>query len=190
MLCKGPSHYRRYFMRSLGMRVFNIPYRLFIFSLTTASILGACIWIALYNLPILKALEERGEAAVAEVTWAGEPYWVFQRGNYSRIAWRQDMRYAYVTRAGDRIEDAKTMTKHAARNLRVGRTFDLVYLPDRPHIHNSSYGNGYADVGMIYALLALGAVCAFMIFYCWRQRPADWEGPKLWPPLSHLHLKY
>lgn len=172
------------------MRVFNIPYGLFIFGLTSFVLFGACIWIAFYNVPILNALEEHGEPAQGEVIWVGEPYWVFQRGNHSRIAWRQDMRYVYVTRAGQVIEDEKTFSKHGRSGLRVGITFDLTYLPNTPHIHHSDYGNGYGGWGMLYMLLGLGAVCSFMSFYYWRRCPDDWDGPRFWPPLSHLHLDW
>ncbi|MEM6634725.1 MAG: DUF3592 domain-containing protein [Pseudomonadota bacterium] len=164
------------------MRVFNVPYNLLLFAVTTVTILGACLWIVFVNVPILDELDARGERTQAEVIWVGEPYIVFQRGNYSRIGWRVDMRYAYRTRSGIRVEDKKTFVKQSAKYLAVGRKFDLVYLPDRPSVHNSAYGNGYAGTGTIYALLPMAAVCAFMTLHYWRRRPSDWEGPRLWPP--------
>lgn len=166
------------------MLIFNTPYRLFLFGCLTPLLIGGCFWIWLVSMPILGELEAKGETAQAEVTWVGEPYWVWGRSNYSRGGWRIDMRYHYETRDGLRVEDEKTFVKQNATNLRVGRTFDVVYLPDDPSVHDSNYGNGYAGLGMIYALLPMIAVCAFMTVFLWRRCPPDWTGPKLWPLIS------
>lgn len=165
------------------MWIFNIPYRLLLFAGLTVALIVVCFMIKFINMPILDALDERGHATQAEVIWVGEPYWVWQRGNYSRGGYRIDMRYAYVTRDGQRIEDEHTMVKQNARSLVVGRRFDLVYLPEDPVIHDSDYGNGYAGIGMIYALIPMIAVCAFMAVFFWWRLPPGWQGPKLWPPL-------
>ncbi|MEL6171051.1 MAG: DUF3592 domain-containing protein [Pseudomonadota bacterium] len=163
------------------MLVFNVPYRLLLFAILSVLLISLCFWIRFVNMPILEELDSRGETAKAEVIWVGEPYWVWQRGNYSRGGWRIDMRYAYRTLNGRLLKDTKTFVKQNAKNLRVGRTFDVVYLPSDPIIHNSKYGNGYAGLGMIYALIPMIAVCAFMTFFYWRKRPPNWQGPKLWP---------
>ncbi|MEM0948069.1 MAG: DUF3592 domain-containing protein [Pseudomonadota bacterium] len=166
------------------MLVFNTPYRLLLFTSVTLLLIGSCFWIRFVNMPILEELNARGLTAQAQVVWVGEPYRVLRRGNYSRTGWRIDMKYQYRTQSGVLIEDEKTFVKQNAKRLTVGRTFDVVYLPDAPAIHNSAYGNGYAGAGMIYALLPLIAVCAFMTMFYWRRRPAEWTGPKLWPPIA------
>ncbi|MEM9349124.1 MAG: DUF3592 domain-containing protein [Pseudomonadota bacterium] len=166
------------------MRVFNIPYRLLLFASTTVLLIWCCFWIVLIHLPILDQLETRGNETQAEVTWVGEPYWVWQRGNYSRGGWRVDMHYRYSTEDGQSIEDKKTFVKQNAKYLEVGRRFDVVYLPEQPSVHHSDYGNGYAGLGMVYALIPLIGVCAFMTLFYWNRRPLNWKGPKLWPPIS------
>ncbi|MEM0949831.1 MAG: hypothetical protein AAGK37_20705 [Pseudomonadota bacterium] len=165
------------------MLVFNIPYRLLLFACTTVLLIGCCLWIRFINMPILDELEARGEPAKAEVIWVGKPYWVWQRGNYSRGGWRIDMSYGYRTQADQWVVDEKTFVKQNATSLTVGRSFDVVYLPDEPEVQNSGYGNGYAGVGMIYALIPMVFVCAFMTLFYWRRRPQDWHGPRLWPPI-------
>ncbi|MEM9306124.1 MAG: DUF3592 domain-containing protein [Pseudomonadota bacterium] len=166
------------------MLLFNVPYRLLLFACLTLVLIGCCFWIWLVNMPILEKLNADGKTVQAEVTWVGEPYWVWQRGNYSRGGWRIDMQYGYRTHTGQWIDDKKTFVKQNAKYLTVGRTFDVVYLPENPTIHNSNYGNGYAGAGMIYALIPMITVCAIMVLYYWRRRPPDWDGPKLWPPLG------
>lgn len=166
------------------MLVFNIPYRLLLFACLTLLLIGCCFWIRFINMPILDELDARGQTVQAEVIWVGEEYWVWQRGNYSRGGWRIDMRYRYRTLEGVLVEDEKTFVKQSATYLNVGRTFEVVYLPEDPAVHNSGYGNGYAGLGMIYALIPMIAVSAFMTIFYWRRRPPDWNGPKLWPPLT------
>lgn len=168
------------------MKVFNVPYRLFMFALLTVSTCFACLFILVVNMPILNALEARGIHTQAEVLSITRPYVIFQRGNYSRIGWRQDMRYGYLTQAGDWIEDEKTLVKQNARTVHVGRQFDLVYLPDRPHVHDSDLGNGYGGMGMLYALSIMSLFCAGLSVILARRLPEGWGGPKLWPPLSNL----
>ncbi|MEM9433040.1 MAG: DUF3592 domain-containing protein [Pseudomonadota bacterium] len=167
-----------------GMFLFNTPYRLFLFACLTLLLIGCCFWIRLINMPILDALEARGENTRAEVTWVGEPYWVWQRGNYSRGGWRVDMVYKYRTRAGAVIEDRKTLVKQNAKNLKPGYRFEVVYLPDDPTTHDSQLGNGYAGPGMIYALIPMIFVCIGMTVFYWHRRPPGWAGPKLWPLLA------
>ncbi|MEM9437567.1 MAG: DUF3592 domain-containing protein [Pseudomonadota bacterium] len=167
------------------MRVFNIPYDFLIFCFTTLVILGACLWIFFINLPILEALDDRGIEVRAEITALSDPYIVAQRGNYSRYGWRVDMSYRYQTQTGEWIADENTLVKQRARKLEVGQDFKVIYLPDRPEIHDSGLGNGYGGVGMIYALLMLAAVCAGMTVFHWVRLPRDWEGPQLWPPISN-----
>ncbi|MEM1389256.1 MAG: DUF3592 domain-containing protein [Pseudomonadota bacterium] len=166
------------------MLVFNVPYRLLLFAGLTAALIVCCFCIWLINMPILEALDARGEKTQARVEWVSEPYWVWHKRNYSRGSYRIDMVYSYQTRDGQRIEDEKTLVKQNARNLTPGFTFDVVYLPDDPAIHDSDYGNGYAGLGMIYALIPMIGVCAFMTVFFWRRRPPNWQGPKLWPPFQ------
>lgn len=167
------------------MLIFNIPYRLLLFACLTPVLIGLCLWIWLINMPILEKLDARGETAQAEVIWVGEPYWVWQRRNYSRVGWRIDMRYHYRTLDGQWIEDETTFVAQNAKTLKVGRKFEVVYLPEEPATHNSKYGNGYAGLGMIYALIPMIAVCAFMAFFLWYRQPSTWQGPKLWPPFRN-----
>lgn len=184
-ICVLASHAAAIFVgQSIFMLVFNTPYRLLLFATLTVLLVGCCFWIRFINMPILDELDAVGETTRAEVIWVGQPYWVWQRGNYSRGGWRIDMRYRYLTLGGRWIEDEKTFSEQSATYLEVGRTFEVVYLPNEPDVHNSSYGNGYADVGMIYALLPMIALSAYMTFYYWRRRPANWQGPRLWPPLA------
>lgn len=166
------------------MLVFNTPYRLVLFASTTLLLVGCCFWILFINIPILEQLEDRGKTVQAEVTWVGEPYWVWQRGNYSRGGWRVDIHYRYLTQAGQWIDDEKTFVKENAKNVKVGRSFSVVYLPEEPSVHDSNFGNGYAGVRMIYALIPLIGVCAFMTLFYWQRRPPNWKGPKLWPLIS------
>ena len=166
-----------------SMYIFNTPYRLLLFAALTPLLIGCCLWIRFINMPILEQLDARGETVQAEIIWVGDPYWVWQRGNYSRGGWRIDARYGYRTLAGEWIENQKTYVKQSATYLTVGRRFDVVYLPDDPAVHDSGYGNGYAGLGMIYALIPMILVSAFMTWFCWRRLPPDWAGPKLWPPL-------
>ena len=168
------------------MKVFNIPYRLFMFALLAVSTCVACLFILIVNMPILNDLEARGIHTQAEVLSISAPYMIFQRGNYSRVGWRQDMRYGYHTQDGQWIEDEKTLVKQNAKTVRAGRKFDLVYLPDRPHVHDSDLGNGYGGMGMVYALSIMSLFCLGMAVVLARRLPKGWDGPKLWPPLSNL----
>lgn len=172
------------------MRFFNIPYRLFALAIVTVLILGGCFWIAIVNLPILKALDHRGINVEAEIIWVGEPYrnWLRRQNNTGGL--RQDIVYAFRTERGELIEGSVNKKKRYATGLTLGRKFSVTYLPDRPHIYHSDLFKGYAGVGMIQALLILATATGLIVAYLWLRMPSSWSGPNIRPIISFGHTEW
>ena len=88
------------------MRFFNVPYRFFALAVVTSVILVSCLWIAIVDLPLLQALDDRGISVEAEIVWVDEPYrnWLGRQNNTSGL--RQDIVYAFRTEQGELIEES------------------------------------------------------------------------------------
>ncbi|MEL6236949.1 MAG: DUF3592 domain-containing protein [Pseudomonadota bacterium] len=160
------------------MRIFNIPYKAFITGLTSLLILGGMGWIEIVNRPILAALEREGVPATAEITEM-VAFWHLYRTverPFKRVY------YVFTTADGQEVEGSRTQTKSEWRRLRIGGPVEVVYLPDRPHIHSASISHGYAGRWMIWLLLPLMLLCAGLSRWYWRR---NYTGPpRLWPPIQ------
>ena len=172
------------------MRFFNVPYRLFALAIVTSVILVACLWIAIVNLPLIKALDDRGVNVEAEIVWVGAPYrnWLGRQNNSGGL--RQDIVYAFRTEQGALIEGSVNKKKRYATGLTLGRKFSVKYLPDRPHVYHSDLFKGYAGVGMIKALLIMATVTGMIVAYLWLRMPREWRGPSLRPIVSFGHKEW
>ncbi|MEM0936693.1 MAG: DUF3592 domain-containing protein [Pseudomonadota bacterium] len=127
-------------------------------TMVTTAILGICILIPFRNVPILAALDARGIATQATITEVGEPY---RRKWRSRGHRSQDFSYRYQSADGVWHQAEMTRIRRNSRTLHVGYEFELVYLPDRPQVHNSALQSRYADMGMVWLLLPLAALCGW-----------------------------
>jgi len=156
----------------------------------TVVVLGGCVWVAIVNLPILRALDDRGITGEAEITWVGEPYrnWLGRQNNTGGL--RQDIVYTFQTEQGALIEGSVNKKKRYATGLTLGRKFSVTYLPDRPHIFHSNLFKGYAGVGMIQALLILATITGVIVAYLWWRMPSSWRGPSLLPIFSFGHTEW
>ena len=144
----------------------RLSYRLALFSGVTVVLLGACLWIALVNRPILEALDEYGLSAQGEITWISAPYRSHRATPGGRI---QDVQYRYQTADGAWFTDEISRSREASRHLSVGHRFEVTYLPDRPHLHDSTLGGQYAGMAMVGWLLAAAAVTAALAGREWRR---------------------
>ncbi|MEM9123737.1 MAG: DUF3592 domain-containing protein [Pseudomonadota bacterium] len=172
------------------MRFFNVPYRLFMLGLITLLLPLMCAWIALVNLPLLEALEQRGKTTTAQIVWAGEPYWDWSGRASNSGGMRQVIRYGFHTEQGEWIERSVNRKVRYSRELTVGRTFDVTYLPDRPNVFHSTLFKGYAGVGMIKALLLLAGGTGLVTLYLALRMPQGWRGPRLRPVVSFGHTEH
>ncbi|MEM8636887.1 MAG: DUF3592 domain-containing protein [Pseudomonadota bacterium] len=173
------------------MRVFNIPYRLFILAVMLAAILGMVFWILVVNRPILEALEASGVQTQAEIVERSQPRrnWLArQTGAAGGV--RVDIRYGFHTSDGEWIEDSLNKRGRYAKGLTVGRKFNVTYLPDQPEVFYSDLFKGYAGTSMASALLALCAVISLVVFYLGYRMPNDWGGPKYRPVVSFGHTEW
>ena len=172
------------------MRFFNVPYRFFALAVVTSVILVACLWIAIVDLPLLQALDDRGISVEAEIVWVDEPYrnWLGRQNNTSGL--RQDIVYAFRTEQGELIEESSNKKKRYAKGLTLGRTFYVTYLPDRPRVYHSDLFKGYAGVGMIKALFILATGTGLIAAYLWVRMPRSWSGPSLRTTVSFGHNEW
>ncbi|MEM9047249.1 MAG: DUF3592 domain-containing protein [Pseudomonadota bacterium] len=161
------------------MRVFNIPYQAFITGLATVLILGAMVWIEIINLPILAALEREGVPGTARVT---EMVDVWDSVRATRGGRSKRVYFVFTTAAGEEVESSRRVGRHVWQRLEIGSPVQVVYLPDRPHIHSASIQHGYAGRWMIWLLVPFFPVTAGLSWWFWRRSP--YAGPpRLWPPI-------
>ncbi|MEM6539308.1 MAG: DUF3592 domain-containing protein [Pseudomonadota bacterium] len=173
------------------MRVFNIPYRLFILAVMQVATLGAVLWIVIVNRPILEALETRGVQTQAEIVERSPPRrnWLArQTGAAGGV--RVDIRYGFHTASGEWIEDTHNKRERYSTGLTVGRKFNVTYLPDEPDTFHSDLFKGYAGLPMAFALVALFAMVGLIVVYLCYRMPRDWGGPRRYPVISFGHTEW
>ncbi|MEO1677330.1 MAG: DUF3592 domain-containing protein [Pseudomonadota bacterium] len=164
------------------IRFFNIPYRLALYGALAFFVLpGLCVWILLVTAPTLERLKHEGVRAVAEVTYVSAPY---DRVRATRGGGQRDVHYRYQARDGMVFEAQIREYAWLKRPSRVGDTFGVTYLPDAPHLHETDRGGRLADRGAVPVVLLIALVLGALALREWYNRPARWEGPRLWPPIS------
>ncbi|MEM9757498.1 MAG: DUF3592 domain-containing protein [Pseudomonadota bacterium] len=163
------------------MTVFNMPYRLALFSGVSVVIVLMMVWIALVTAPTLARIEAEGVDATARVVELGPIHRSHRStpGGRSRV-----VHYVFVTAEGDEITGRREGGRGVWEGLEIGSTFAVRYLPNRPRVHSAAILSGYADYDMIAWLAPLLGITIWLSLKARRACPPGWEGPKLLPILS------
>lgn len=160
------------------MRIFNVPYRLFLFSGLSLTLPGLMLWIVVVHLPLLAELDRIGQRAVAEVTFVSAAY---DRVRATRGGGVRDVHFRFATDDGTSVEGVITEYAYARNRTAVGDTFGITYNPDDPSIYDTDRGGRYADEGMLIPLGGLSLLVLGLSAWEWRRLPPGWRGPRLWP---------
>lgn len=160
--------------------IFNTPYRLALFSILVPVFLVLSLYIAVVRMPVQEALEARGVTTTAVVQ-----HIAYERSIRPTPGGKTEIvTFRFRTRSGEVEQHTLRRSDNYSNPLRVGRNFQVTYLPEAPEKHFSSLDPDYATWFSVYASGFASVVLGLLALYEYWRKPAGWPGPKLRPMIA------